>query len=49
METQAMTIRMPKELYELLRREAFDKRVSQASIIVEAVAARLGYQGGEQS
>jgi predicted DNA-binding protein len=36
-----MTIRLPKELYERLRREAFEKRVSQASIIVEAVENRL--------
>lgn len=43
-----MTIRLPGELYELLRREAFEKRVTQASIIVGAVAERLGYVTSEE-
>ena len=36
-----MTIRLPKELYERLRREAFEKRVSQASIVIGALEGRL--------
>lgn len=43
-----MTIRLPKGLYERLRREAFEKRVSQASIIVDAVTERLGYVTTEE-
>lgn len=36
-ETQAITARLPQDLYEWLRREAFDKRTSQAAIIIEAL------------
>lgn len=43
-----MTIRLPKELYERLRLEAFRKRVSQASIIVEAVEGHLGTPASEK-
>jgi hypothetical protein len=37
---QAITIRLPKDVYEDLRREAFDKRTSMNALIVEAVRAR---------
>jgi predicted DNA-binding protein len=40
METQAMTLRLPKELYERLRLEAFEKHISQAEIIREALTER---------
>jgi hypothetical protein len=43
-----MTIRLPRELYERLRREAFEKRVSQASIVVDSLAERLGYVASEK-
>lgn len=42
METQATTVRLPVELHELLRREAFEKRTSQAAIITEALSQRYG-------
>ena len=41
METQSMTIRLPKELYERLRLAAFEDRTSQAAIITEGVELRL--------
>jgi hypothetical protein len=41
-ETQAPTIRLPKDIYEQLRREAFDKRTSQTAIITEALSQRYG-------
>lgn len=41
METQALTIRLPKELYEKLRLRAFEKRTSQTAIITEALAERI--------
>lgn len=47
METQAMTVRLPKELYERLRREAFENRVSQASIVIDAIEKRLGADDGQ--
>lgn len=37
-----MTVRLPEHLYEQLRREAFEKHVSQASIIIEALTAHFG-------
>ena len=39
-ETQAITVRLPKDLYERLRLEAFEKRTSQAAIITEALSQR---------
>jgi predicted CopG family antitoxin len=41
METQAITVRLPKDVYEQLRREAFDTRESMASIIISALEKRL--------
>jgi hypothetical protein len=41
METQAMTIRLPGELYEQLRRAAFEARVPMNALIVEGVELRL--------
>ena len=41
-EDQATTIRLPGDLYECLRREAFDKKISQNSIIVAELADRYG-------
>ena len=40
METQAITIRLPVEIYERLRREAYETRTSQVSIIVRALEER---------
>lgn len=41
-DNQAMTVRLPVGIYEMLRREAFDRRVSQRSIIIEAMSERYG-------
>jgi predicted transcriptional regulator len=41
MEYQAKTVRLPSDLTERLRILAFKHRVSQASLIVEAVSAHL--------
>jgi predicted transcriptional regulator len=40
MDTQPFTVRLSEELYEQLRREAFETRVSQAAIIRQALADR---------
>lgn len=40
METQALTIRLPMDVYEQLRREAFEKRTSQVAIITETLRRR---------
>lgn len=40
MEPQAMTVRLPRALYERLRREAFETHTSQAAIITEALTDR---------
>jgi predicted membrane GTPase involved in stress response len=37
-----MTLRLPDDLSEQLRREAFERHVSQTSIIIEALTAHLG-------
>ena len=37
---QAITVRLPVELYERLRRESFETRASQADIIREALTER---------
>lgn len=42
METQAITVRLPLEVYERLRREAFEERTSQVAIITEALQKRYG-------
>lgn len=36
-EVQAITIRLPKDMYEDLRRQAFDERTSINALIVKAV------------
>jgi hypothetical protein len=41
METQALTIRMPEDLYEKLRRAAFDARVPMNALINEGIELRL--------
>jgi hypothetical protein len=41
-DTQAITVRLPGDVYEALRREAFERRTSQTAIITEAVQERLG-------
>jgi len=38
--TQALTIRLPRDLYEKLRRAAFDQRTSLNALIVDAVRAQ---------
>lgn len=40
-ETQAITIRLPKDLYEQLRLAAFEDRTTQNAIITDALAERL--------
>ena len=37
---KAITIRLPEDVYEDLRQEAFDKRTSMNVLIVDAVRAR---------
>lgn len=44
METQAITVRLPTDLYEQLRLEAFETRNSQADIIREALTERYKRQ-----
>jgi predicted transcriptional regulator len=44
MDVQAITVRLPKDLYEQLRREAFEQRTSQAAIITEALNNRYSQQ-----
>ena len=39
-EVQAITIRLPKDTYEALRRQAFDQRTSINALIVEAVRVK---------
>lgn len=39
-EVQAITIRLPKDMYEDLRRQAFDERTSINALIVQAVRAK---------
>ena len=39
-DTQAITIRLPKDMYEDLRQQAFDQRTSINALIVEAVRDR---------
>jgi len=41
----AMTLRFPEDVYESLRQEAFDRRVSMASIVLDAVSARGSVRG----
>ena len=44
-DTQAMSIRLPKDLYEKLRRAAFDTRESMNAIIARGVERELGSTG----
>jgi hypothetical protein len=37
MDAQAITVRLPRDLYEWLRQAAFEQRRSQASIIADAL------------
>jgi predicted transcriptional regulator len=41
MDQQAITVRLPKDLYERLRLAAFEDRTSQVAIITEAVTEKL--------
>lgn len=41
-----MTIRLPEDLYEKLRREAFERHVPMITVITEALAARLNGEEG---
>lgn len=40
MDTQAITIRLPADIYEKLRRDAFDQRTSMNAIINEELTSR---------
>lgn len=46
METQAITVRLPQDVYENLRLEAFRARTSQNAIIVEELSGR--YRNSEE-
>jgi hypothetical protein len=37
-----MTIRLPEDVYEALRREAFERRVPMTTVITEALQKHLG-------
>jgi hypothetical protein len=45
--TQAVTIRLPDDLYEQLRRESFETRQSMNEITARALRLRFGYDGAE--
>jgi predicted HicB family RNase H-like nuclease len=36
-DTQAFTVRLPPDLYEKLRKAAFDQHTSMAALIIEAI------------
>jgi len=44
-DTQALTVRLPEDLYEQLRRAAFDQHTSMNAIIIEAVRKQLAVSG----
>lgn len=47
METQAITFRIPKDLYENLRQESFDTRRPMNELVAEAIGARCSlYEHG---
>lgn len=39
-ETQAITVRLPTDLYETLRKAAFDQRTSMAALVIAAIRAQ---------
>ncbi len=41
MKTQAFTVRLPADLHEQLRREAFESRTTQNGIVIEAIQEHL--------
>jgi predicted HicB family RNase H-like nuclease len=41
MDTQAMSVRMPRDLYEQLRLAAFAARVPMNALVTEGIALRL--------
>jgi hypothetical protein len=41
METQAMSVRFPKDLYEELRRAAFERRTPMNTLVIEGTELRL--------
>ena len=45
-ETQAITIRLPKDMYKNLRQQAFDQHTSINALIVEAVQAKKAGHAG---
>ena len=46
-DTQAITVRLPADLYQWLRREAFDEHTSQAAIVVAALTSYRGQRTKE--
>jgi predicted transcriptional regulator len=48
METQAITVRLPTDVYERLRLRAFETRISQSAIVVEAVREKLDREEMEE-
>jgi predicted HicB family RNase H-like nuclease len=38
--TMTLTVRLPKDLYEQLRKQAFDQRTSMNALIIEALRQR---------
>lgn len=48
-ETQAMTIRLPKDLYERVRHEAFDQHTSQTAIVARALTERYERIDGSEA
>lgn len=39
---QAITVRLPADLYEKLRKDAFDQRTSMAALVIAAIRAQHG-------
>jgi predicted HicB family RNase H-like nuclease len=39
-DVQVLTVRLPKDLYEQLRKAAFDQRTSMNALIIEAIRAQ---------
>lgn len=49
MDTKAITVRLPVDIYERLRLRAFEERTSQAAIITDAVREKLDREAGRAS
>jgi predicted transcriptional regulator len=48
-DSRAMTIRLPDAVYELLRREAFERRIPMTAIITDALREHLEGRSSPQT